>query len=185
MEWYKHVKVELIPSEKIREIAVRCGLRDAISLMVNVPGLRLYIPEYDKVKLQHIYIKDNFNGKNLLSIAVHLGLTTGRVKYMLKNNNRYSKELFSNKYMKLVQEKCGEEVAIRLIKYFYGQYVYIPFDGFSDVRRHLILREFDGKNSALLALKYCVTERHINRIIEEYYKSKSNVVQLDLFKNYG
>ena len=186
MDWFKNIKIEQIPSVKIQEIARYCGIADAIALMCNVPGVRLYIPEYGKQKQVRDDVIQNYNGKNLLSLSVRLGIDTKRVKYLVSNRPRgYKKPYLSNYYIRLVADKCGEQVAKNLIEYFHGQHIYIPLNGFSLVRRSMIESEFNGCNTTTLALKYHVSESYVREIIAEYHASKKTAIQLDLFENAG
>ena len=182
MNWYKDLTIEEITSEKMQSIAYRNGIEDAVALMRGVPGLRLYIPVYGRKKINRDYIKHNFTGKNILSISVHLGIDQKKIKYLSNNPPGYDKNVFSNNYIQLVVKKCGKDVAERLLKNFGGEYIYVPQDGFSILRRKLIEKRFNGSNSAELALKFNISERQINKIMSEFYASKNTQMELELFK---
>ncbi len=180
MKWTEELKLEDLPQGKLYTIAERCGISDAVLLCEKVPGLQIYIPHYGHRKMQRDYVKENFTGKNMLSIAVHLGIDTTKVRYFSRQKSGYERAVFSNQYMKIVASKCGKDVAIRLLEQFPGEHIYIPINWFSDIRRRKIETEFNGDNSSKLALKYHVSERYIKKIISDFYHKKSDL-QLDLF----
>jgi hypothetical protein len=182
MTWQNDITIDDLPTGAIQDIAYCNGISDAIQLLNGVPGLRIYIPVYGNKKEEYEYVIKTNNGRNLLSILTKLKINLKRFKYLLKGRYKYDKKpFFSNQYIQLVADKCGEEVATRLIKNFSGGYIYIPINGFKALKKKRILSEFNGKNSSLLALKYTVSERYINKIIAEQHASES-AIQLDLFK---
>jgi Mor family transcriptional regulator len=182
MSWKSNIKLADLPDGRLKTVAEKCGLSDAILLLERVPGLQIYVPYYGSRKYNFDYIKNNFNNKNMLSIAVRLGINTQKVKYYSTLKKGYKKNIFSNVHIKIVSKRCGEDVAIRLLKYFSGEYIYIPLMWFSKIREKMIEREFDGGNSSLLALKYHVSERYVKKIIAKIYKNKSSI-QMELFDN--
>jgi hypothetical protein len=44
-EWINELRIEDIQSEHMRAVAESCGIKDAISLMLNVPGIEIYVPK--------------------------------------------------------------------------------------------------------------------------------------------
>jgi Mor family transcriptional regulator len=179
MDWFQSITIDEIPSIKMRDIAQRNGISDAISLMSHLPGIRIYVPVYGSKKEHFEYVKQHFDGNNLMSVSVHLKVNTTRVKYLHKAKG-YTRDVLSNAYITMVSSQCGFEVAQRLLLNFFGDYIYIPIHGFSVVRRRMIIKDFSGSNSADVALKYGVSERYVNQIISEHYAS-SQAVQCDLF----
>jgi len=180
MNWFENIKISDIPSGKMSDIAYKNGVNDAVLLMQRVPGLQLYVPVYGKKKLNKEYVDQTFNGQNVLSISVHLGIDTKQTNKIIKGKCNFQKDFISNIYMRLVADRCGRDVARRLILNFYGDDIYIPIYGFSSIRRSKIEQDFNGNNSAFLAIKYGVSERYIQQIISDFY-SKTPVVQLELF----
>lgn len=177
-----NIKIVDLPAGKMQDIAYSNGIADAISLLNGVPGLRLYIPVYGNKKEEYEYALKTHNGRNSLSILTKLKINLKRLKYLLKSRYKYDKKpFFSNQYIQLVADKCGEDVATRLIKNFSGEYIYIPINWTKELKKKLILSEFDGKNSSILALKHGVSERYVNKIIAEKHAA-SSVHQLDLFE---
>jgi hypothetical protein len=182
MIWQNEITIDDLPPGAIQDIAYCNGITDVLSLLNGVPGLRLYIPVYGNKKEEYDFVVKTHNGRNSLSILTKLKINLKRLKYLLKGRYKYDKKpFFSNQYIQLVADKCGTEVATRLIKNFGGGYIYIPINGFKELKKKRILSEFDGKNSTILALKYNVSERYINKIIAEKHASTSSI-QLDLFK---
>jgi hypothetical protein len=182
MTWSTNISIADLPAGKMQDIAFSNGIDDAISLLDGVPGLRLYVPVYGNKKVEFEYVLNNHTGKNSLSILSKLKINFKRLKYLLKQRYKYDKKpFFSNQYIQLVAEKCGDDVATRLIKNFSGEYIYIPINGYKELKKKKILSEFDGKNSSILALRYAVSERWINKIVAERH-AKLSVHQGDLFE---
>ncbi|MFA5751082.1 MAG: Mor transcription activator family protein [Candidatus Paceibacterota bacterium] len=182
MDWFKNITIDDIPSEKMQSIAFKNGITDAVSLMMGLPGIRIYVPVYARKKMDVDYIIGNYTGKNILSVSVHTGLNQDKVKYFLKRSSAFGRDIYSNNYIKMVVNNCGNDVANRLIKHFSGDYIYIPLNGFSIVRKKLIQKQFNGKNSANLALEFNVPERYINRVVANYYALKAQDIQTNLFE---
>jgi Mor family transcriptional regulator len=44
-EWVNELTIEDIQSEHMRAVAESCGIKDAISLMLNIPGIEIYVPK--------------------------------------------------------------------------------------------------------------------------------------------
>ena len=181
MDWFNDITINDIPPGQMSNIARECGIFDAVSLMRHIGGLQLYIPVYGKKRLNFDYIKDNYTGKNTLSIAVKLGIDASKVMRFFNSKNNFNKPPSSNNYMRLVVDKCGKGVANRLIEKFSGEKIYVPRYGYFKLRRRKIIQEFDGQNTSILALKYEVSERYVSKIIASSYQ-KSDSIQLNLFK---
>lgn len=175
------LKIEDIPSEHMQMVADRCGMSDAICLMSNVPGLELYIPVSGKKAIAYNYIKSNVTDSNISSIAGHLGLTRDKVKKITKKISVDSSEcnVLTTESMLIIAEKCGEEIAIRLMQEFPLCTLYVPKNGFSIAIRKYIERNHNGFNTAILALKCGVTERYVRQVISEQWASKAQL-SLDL-----
>lgn len=175
------LNIEDIPSEHMQMVADRCGVSDAISLMTHVPGLELYIPASGKKAIDKNYIRSTFNGSNTASIAVKLGIDNNKIKKIVKklSKNDLSDNIFTNEAMMIVARECGEDVAIRLMKQFSICTLYVPINGFSVSIRKYIQRNFTGFNTATLALKCNVSERHVRQVISDMYASKAQY-SLDL-----
>lgn len=178
MDWTKDISIHQIPSEHMQLIASTCGIDDAVSLMVHLPGLEIYVPAAGKKYLDHKFIKENFNGSNAGSLAVKLGIDRDKVIQLAKSE--VATEIMTNFYMRTIKDLCGESVAIRLMQNFPRQKFYVPRNGFDIVRRKYIEDNFNGTNVPDLALLCSVTERHVRDVISEMYASTA---QTDLFSN--
>jgi Mor family transcriptional regulator len=171
-----------ISSEHMQMVADRCGVSDAVSLMLHVPGLELYIPLAGKKSLNINYIKLNFNGHNTSSIAVKLGIDNKTVKKLARRFSAQTIEpIYKNKSMLIVAKMCGETTAIHLMQEFPLHTFYVPKNGFEGSIRKYIERNFDGKNHPELALKCNVTERHVRQVVADMYNSKAQL-SLNLFQ---
>jgi len=181
MDWYSDIKIDDIPSEKLRDVAFKNGIDDAIALLRGVPGLRIYVPIYGFREQQRLYVKNNYTEKNKLSVSSHLNIDTRQTEYLSKKQQS-DRNVLSNEYMDIVADKCGEGVATRLVKNFHGDFIYVPTKAFSHLRISKIIHDFNGRNSSTLSLKYGVSERYINKIISNSITQKHSI-QLDLFQN--
>jgi len=168
------LKIEDIPSEQMQSVAYRCGMSDAISLMSNVPGLELYIPISGKKAIAYNYIKLNANDSNISTVAGHLGITREKVKLISKKIalSTDEKNILTTESMLIIAEKCGEDIAIRLLQHFHNSTLYVPKNGFSIAIRKYIERNHNGFNTATLALKCGVTERYVRQIIADLWAPK-------------
>lgn len=179
MDWTKDIGMHQLPSKHMQRIAAKCGIGDAVSLMIHTPGIEIYIPVAGKKRLNHQFVKDNYNGSNAGSLAAKLGLDRKKIIQLSKSD--VTSELMTNFYMRTVADKCGDVVAIRLMQNFPGEKFYIPKDGFCIARRKYIETHFDGTNVTDLALSCKVTERHVREVVADMYASTA---QTDLFANY-
>lgn len=168
-DWIKNISIDTIPSEQMQMIAEHCGIADAVSLMQHLPGIEIYVPAAGKKRIEQQYIHENYNGTNASTIAVKLGLDREKVKHLAKLE--LNTQVLSNYYMRLVAERCGEPVAIRLMQNFARYKFYVPRDGFSIVRRKFIEQSFNGSNVSELALTCKVTERHVRKVISDMYNA--------------
>jgi len=180
MNWIKKITIEDLNNGIIKDIAIKNGLNDAVLLLKYFSGLRIYIPVYDRKKITHDKIKKEYNGKNLLSLAVKLNINTEQVTKYFTNEGGFKNDLYSNFYIKLIVNKCGKGVANRLVCNFPGEFIYIPKNYFHTIRKKYILSDFDGKNVIELALKYNVSESYIRKIISNSYV-KQEQIQLSFF----
>lgn len=173
MDWTKDISIHQLPSEHMRLIADKCGIDDAVSLMVHMPGIEIYVPAAGKKRMDHQFIKNNFNGSNAGSLAVKMGVDREKVLQIAKSN--IETEIMTNFYMRTVQDLCGEPVAIRLMTNFPKYKFYIPCNGFSIVCRRYIEDNFTGSNVTDLALQCNVTERHVREVISDMYAATAQL----------
>jgi len=181
MGWLDIIKIEDIASERIRLIAEVCGLSDAIVLIKKLPGIDIYVPSSGHKKLILKYIKDHYNGKNISMLSVRLGMQRSAIEKLVKDGIEriYTKDILSNNFMMLVADRCGYDVAIRLIQHFPGQRILIPKDIFSAFKRKYIIKNFNGENIIELALFLECSENFVRKTIAEMYTSRHK--QLSLF----
>jgi Mor family transcriptional regulator len=107
-EWLNELTIDDIKSEHLRAIAESCGLKDAISLLLNVPGIEIYVPkitttvtEKDIAKNPSMKIVAEFCGygvaarlimhrAELITTVVYIPKDAFRIvkkRYILKNFN--------------------------------------------------------------------------------------------------
>ncbi len=88
------------------------------------------------------------------------------VTLMAENNP----ELLNAVY-KEISEKMGMDTAMEIYQMFKGQQVSFPMRFFNPVQiQKCILREYDGTNIKMLAIKYGYSEKTVRRIIKDSVK---------------
>ena len=76
-------------------------------------------------------------------------------------------DLFNSVY-KEISEKLGMDTAINIYNMFKGQQINFPVRLFNPAKiQELIVKEYDGTNVRMLAVKYNYSEKTIRRIIKE------------------
>ena len=73
-----------------------------------------------------------------------------------------------NAVYKEISEKMGMDTAMEIYRMFEGQQVSFPMRFFNPVQiQKCILREYDGTNLKMLAIKYGYSEKTVRRIIKD------------------
>ena len=73
-----------------------------------------------------------------------------------------------NAVYKEISEKLGVDTAMEIYRMFKGQQVSFPMRFFNPLQiQKCILREYDGTNIKLLAIKYGYSEKTVRRIIKD------------------
>ncbi|HON10211.1 MAG TPA: hypothetical protein PLE24_05030 [Chitinispirillaceae bacterium] len=171
------LKPEEMPG-KLRDVAIKCGIEDALSLLQHVPGLEIYVPTSGRDIYNYNYIKDNYKGFNALSIGVKLGIDSSKVKSLAKKSKSFSDPLTSVQ-LRIVETECGKDIANRLLMNFPGERIQVPTnDNF--LKRKYIKKFFNGTNGQEIAIKLCVTDRFVRKVVVENYNEKRSL-QLSLF----
>ena len=76
-------------------------------------------------------------------------------------------DLFNSVY-KEISEKLGMDTAINIYHMFKGQQINFPVRLFNPAKiQELIVKEYDGTNVRMLAVKYNYSEKTIRRIVRE------------------
>ena len=76
-------------------------------------------------------------------------------------------DLFNSVY-KEISEKLGMDTAINIYNMFKGQQINFPVRLFNPAKiQELIVKEYDGTNVRMLAVKYNYSEKTIRRIVRE------------------
>lgn len=172
---------DLTPDEmpgKLRSVALKCGINDALKLIQCVPGLEIYVPTSGRDIYIYEYIKANYTGFNALSIGVKLGIDGAKVKSIANKSRSFSDPLMSVQ-LRIVAAECGVDIANRLLLNFPGDRILVPTnDNF--LKRKYIKKFFNGTNGPEIAIKLCVTDRFVRKVVAEIYEAKKNL-QLSLF----
>ena len=67
-----------------------------------------------------------------------------------------------------ISEKLGMDTAMEIYRMFKGQQISFPMRFFNPAKiQQMIVREYDGSNLKILAVKYGYSEKSVRRIIKE------------------
>ena len=73
-----------------------------------------------------------------------------------------------NAVYKEISEKPGMDTAMEIYRMFKGQQISFPMRFFNPAKiQQMIVREYDGSNLKILAVKYGYSEKSVRRIIKE------------------
>lgn len=98
----------------------------------------------------------------------HLLKLSKEVMRMAENNP----ELLNAVY-KEISEKLGMDTAMEIYQMFKGQQISFPMRFFNPAKiQQMIVREYDGSNIKILAVKYGYSEKSVRRIIKESLEGK-------------
>ena len=99
-----------------------------------------------------------------------IGLENGNLLNLSKEVMQMAEtdsELLNTVY-KEISEKLGVDTAMEIYRMFKGQQISFPMRFFNPERmQECILREYDGTNVKILAIKYGYSEKTVRRIIRE------------------
>ena len=85
----------------------------------------------------------------------------------VEDMTNHDPELLNSVY-KEISETLGMDSALEIYRMFKGQQITFPQKFFNPAKIHqLIIKEYDGTNIRLLAIKYGYSEKTIRRIIRE------------------
>jgi len=84
--WLDDITEDEMPNEELKLIASLCGVETAISLMKNVPGIMVSVPNKALINLRNRYIYNNYDGtkKSIIKLSRKLGLTVRYLYQILK-----------------------------------------------------------------------------------------------------
>lgn len=93
--WLDEITEYEMPNEEMRIIASLCGVKTAVKLMKNLPGVMIYVPSKSFKNLRNRYICKNYNGtkQSLFDLCRMFRLTQQQIysiikKEIQKKNNR-------------------------------------------------------------------------------------------------
>ena len=106
---------------------------------------------------------DKYNDNGILHEHQPLLELSKEVMRMAENNP----ELLNAVY-KEISEKLGMDTAMEIYQMFKGQQISFPMRFFNPAKiQRMIVREYDGSNIKILAVKYGYSEKSVRRIIKE------------------
>lgn len=180
MPWLDEITINDIASERLRSFAETYGLSDAILLITKMPGIDIYVPSQSKKMLELQYIKETYNGKNLSAIAVHLNRDRAFIERVIKEgiNIIGKKDIICTSILQIISERCGYDLAVKLINMFPGERIQVPKNPFGDFKKKYIEKNFTGSNVVELALYLEMSEVFVRETIAEMYCHSQ---QLSLF----
>jgi Mor family transcriptional regulator len=79
--WLDEITEDEMPNVELKIIASLCGVKTAIKLMKNLPGVMICIPSKALINLRNKYICKKYDGtkKTLLDLSLAFGLTQRQV----------------------------------------------------------------------------------------------------------
>ncbi len=182
----KELSIDDLPLS-VRDVAARCSVLDAVTLMHNLPGLHLFIPVSTGKQIVRKIIKNELdfeNHSNASSLATRLGIDRSKLLSLakkIKKDDLCTQDIqMPNEYMREVEDRCGRDLALRLLTKMPAPCkVYIPTGGAFLIKRKYIERAFNGSNTIALSAQLHVSEYWVRGIIRQMYSEKHE--QLDLF----
>lgn len=86
--WLDEITADEMPNEELKLIASLCGVKTAISLMKNLPGVMICIPIRALIALRNKYICNKYNGtkKSLIDLSLSLGISQRQLYEIIKRN---------------------------------------------------------------------------------------------------
>jgi Mor family transcriptional regulator len=181
MSWIDEITINDIASERLKAFAETCGLSDAIRLITMMPGIDIYIPTQSKKTLELLYIKETYNGRNLSSIAIHINRDRSFVEQKIKSgiDNIGRNEVLCTSILQIISERCGYDLAMKLINNFPGERIQVPKNPFGDYKKRYIKRNFTGSNVVELALYLEMSEVFVRETIAEMYCQRQQISLFD------
>jgi len=86
--WLDEITEDEMPNEELKLIASLCGVKTAIELMKNMPGVMICIPNKSLITLRNKYIRKKYDGskKSLLALSLSFGLSQRQIYEILRKN---------------------------------------------------------------------------------------------------
>jgi len=87
-KWIEDIRPEDMPTENLRLIADTCGVKTAVKLIENIPGISLYISGSALTILKTKYIQKKYDGTRDCAnkLALELGVSINYIYKILKKN---------------------------------------------------------------------------------------------------
>lgn len=107
--------------------------------------------------------RDKYKDNGILLEPPPLVILSREVMRMAENDP----ELLNTVY-KEISEKLGMDTAMEIYRMFKGQQISFPMRFFNPEKiQRMIVQEYDGRNTKILAVKYDYSEKTIRRIIRD------------------
>lgn len=92
--WLDDITEYEMPNEEMRIIASLCGIKTAVKLMKNLPGVMIYIPSKAFKNLRNKYIFKNYDGtkRSLVNLCRMFSLTQQQIYSIIKNEIQKSRQ---------------------------------------------------------------------------------------------
>lgn len=88
-----------------------------------------------------------------------------------------------NEDMRLVYRECGCETALHLLEHFDGMKIYIPSNGFRNIKKRLVIKHADKMTPAELAMRFKVPLDSVYKIIRARGRDEKQTTFLEGEKN--
>jgi Mor family transcriptional regulator len=86
-----------------------------------------------------------------------------------------------NEDMRLIAERCGLDVAVKILQELPGVAFFVPKNGFQKVLTAYIRHSYNGTNAKVLALATGMTERYVYEVVRQGHQTEIEEMQLPLF----
>lgn len=85
--WADKLTEKDMPNEEMKIIASLCGVKTAVKLMKNLPGVLIYIPTKGFKNVRNKYICAHHDGtrQSLINLCRMFNLTQQQILFILKN----------------------------------------------------------------------------------------------------
>lgn len=86
----RFVTIDDLPNADLKLVAQVCGLATAVSLIENMPGVKISIPKNCNRRTMQRAVMEMYNGTNVKSLSAKLGISERQVYRLLQSKYRRS-----------------------------------------------------------------------------------------------
>lgn len=92
--WLDDLTEDEMPNEELKLIASLCGIKTAVDLMKNLPGVMICIPSRALISIRNQYIRKKYDGskKSLIELSLSLGISQRQLYQIVKTKSLENKK---------------------------------------------------------------------------------------------